>query len=161
GSAQRVALGRKRRYSWDRRASHDDRFEVRLHHALNAELLRDSIEFIELEPLAAPRVRQRLKGDVEADFVPEPKAVSNRASHAVNAYGIPLDPMLFDAEIEDGSGDVDDSERRRRHAWYSRATRNGDPDLGRKLRSDVVESERRNQADHRPGHGGGGNRQVV
>ena len=61
------------------------------------------------------------------------------------------------AEIEDGNGNVDDSERRRRHARHSRATRDGNPDFSRKLRSDVVEPESRNQADHRAGHGGGGN----
>jgi hypothetical protein len=72
-----------------------------------------------------------------------------------------LDAMLLDAEVEHGCGDVYDSNRRSRNAWYTGATRNGDPNLAWKLRSDVVKSEGRDQTDHRPRDGSGGNRQVV
>ena len=143
------------------RASHDDRFEVGLHHPLYAKLLRNSIEFIELEAFAAPRLRQRFEGYVEADFVPEPKAVSNGASEAVDTNRLALDAMLLDAKIEHGRGDVDYSKRRHRNARHTCATRNGNPDLGWKLRSDVMKLQGRDQADHRPRDGGGGDRQVV
>lgn len=44
------------------KGSHDDRFKV--HHPLHGELLGDSTEFIQLEPLAPPRrVRQRFECD--------------------------------------------------------------------------------------------------
>jgi hypothetical protein len=60
-----------------------------------------------VEAFAAPRLRQRFKGHVEADFVPEPKAVSNSASEAVDTNRLALDAMLLDAKIERSRGDVD------------------------------------------------------
>src|SRR3954452_13790236 len=65
--------------STGRRASHDNRFEVGLHHPLHAKLLRNSMEFIELETLAAPRFCQRFERNIEADFVAESKTVRNRS----------------------------------------------------------------------------------
>src|SRR4051794_30353611 len=44
---------------------------------------------------------------------------------------------------------------------HTRAPRNGNPDLRRKLRSNVVESEGRKEADHRPRDGAAGSRQIV
>jgi hypothetical protein len=48
------------------KGSHDDRFNVRVHHPLHAELPGDSIQFIQLEPLAPPRVRQRFERNAYA-----------------------------------------------------------------------------------------------
>src|SRR4249920_2189831 len=141
GSVLRGAPARRRRCSWDHRASHDNRFEVGLHHTLHAKLLGDSVQFIQFEAFAAPRFRQCFEGDIEADLVSKTKAVSNSASEAVDANSLALEAMLLDAKIEHGWGDVDYPKRRRRNARHTRATRNGNPDLGRKLRSDVVESE--------------------
>jgi hypothetical protein len=73
----------------------------------------------------------------------------------------PSTGMFLDAKIENGRRNVDHSKRQRRNTRHARATRNGDPDLGWKLRSDVMESKGRNQADDRPRDGGNGNRQVV
>jgi hypothetical protein len=75
--------------------------------------------------------------------------------------GLALDAMLLDAKIENSRGDVDYPKRRNRNTWHTGAARNSDPDLGGKLRSDVVKSEGGNQADHRARDGSGGNRQVV
>jgi hypothetical protein len=50
-----------RRDSWGRRASQDDHFEIGLHDALDAKSLRDSVEFLEVEPLSAPRFGERLE----------------------------------------------------------------------------------------------------
>lgn len=60
----------------NRALSHDDGFEIGLHHALDSKCLRNLSQFIQLEPLAAPRVRQRFERDVQADLVPETKAVT-------------------------------------------------------------------------------------
>ena len=125
----------------DRRPSHDNRFEVGLHHTQHAKLLGDSVQFIQLEAFAAPRFRQCFEGHIEADFVSKAKTVSNSAGEAVNPNGLAFESMLLDAKVEDGRGDVDYPKRRRRNARHTRATRNGNPDLSRKLRSDVVESE--------------------
>ena len=122
-------------------ASQDDRVEIGLHDPLHAKLLGDSIEFIQPEAFGAPRVRQRFECHVEADLVPESKAVGNRASDAVDANGLPLDVMLLDAEVEDRRRDVDDAKRRCRNTGHTGATRNGDPDLSRELRPDVMEPQ--------------------
>jgi hypothetical protein len=79
------------------------------------------MQFIELEALCAPRVRQRFERHVRADLVSESEAVSNRASEAVDANGLTLDAVLLDAKIEYGRGDVHYSKRRRRHTWHTRA----------------------------------------
>ena len=47
------------------------------------------------------------------------------------------------------------------HARHPRAPRNRDPDVGWKLRPDVVKSEGRDQAHHRARDSSGGNHQVV
>jgi hypothetical protein len=52
------------------------------------------MQFIELEAFCAPRIRQRFERHVEADLVSESKTVSNRASEAVDANGLPLDSVL-------------------------------------------------------------------
>jgi hypothetical protein len=119
------------------------------------------MQFIQVETFAAPRLCERFECHVEADSVSESKAVSNSTGEAVDANGMALDAMLLDAKIEHSRGDVDYSERRRRNTRHTGATRNGNPDLGWKLRSDVMKSEGRDQADYRPRDGGGGNRQVV
>ena len=62
----------------------------RLNVMRKAKLLRDSIEVIDVEALAAPSVRQRFEGHIKADCVPEPKAVSYRAGDAVDGHGVPL-----------------------------------------------------------------------
>jgi hypothetical protein len=130
-----------RRRSWDCRLSHDNRFEVRLHHALHAKLIGDSVQFIQLEAFAAPRFRQCFEGHIKTDRVSKAKAVSNSAGEAVDPNGLAFESMLLDAKIEYGRGDVDYPKRRRRNARHTRATRNGDPDLSRQLCPDVVESE--------------------
>lgn len=63
---------------------------------MHAKLPGNSVQFIEVEALAAPRVSQRFEGDVEADLVPEAEAVSHRAGDAVDADGLPLDTVLLD-----------------------------------------------------------------
>src|SRR5262249_32274774 len=116
---------------------------------------------VQTEPFAAPRVCERFERDVEADLVPETKTVRNRPREAVNANGLVLDAVLLDAKIEHGSGNVNDPKRRRRNARHTRTTRNGNPDLGWKVRSDVMESEGRDQADYCLRDGSGGNCQLV
>jgi hypothetical protein len=74
-------------------ASQDDSRQVRLHHPLHTKLLGNSIQFIQLESLAAPRLRQRFERDVEADLVPESKTGRNRACETVDANGLPLDEV--------------------------------------------------------------------
>ena len=96
----------------DRKGSHDDGFNVRLHHPLPARLLGDSTQFIQLEAFATPRVRQRFERYVEFDLVPQSEAVRNRASEAADPNLLPLSAILFDAQIEHGRGDGDYSERR-------------------------------------------------
>ena len=75
-------------------------FEVGLHHALHTKSRRDSMQFIELQAFAAPRLRQRFERYVETNLVPESKAVRNRAGDAVDANGLPLDAMLLEAKVE-------------------------------------------------------------
>jgi hypothetical protein len=143
------------------KGSQDNRFKVRLHHPLQAKLLGDSIQFIELEALAAPRVRQCFERHVEADFVPESKTVRNRTREAVDPNCLSLDAILLDAKVEHGRRDVDYSKRRRRKAWHTRAPRDGEPDFIRKLRPDVVEPKRRDEADDGMRKGSGRDDQVV
>ena len=45
----------------NRALSHDDGFEIGLHHPLDSALPRDLSQFIQFELLAAPRVRERLQ----------------------------------------------------------------------------------------------------
>ena len=78
GFVRRAAPVSTRRGSWGCRASQDNRFQIGRHDALNAELLRDSVELLEVEPLGTPRLGERLEGDVEADGVPESEAIRNR-----------------------------------------------------------------------------------
>ncbi|HEX5476185.1 MAG TPA: hypothetical protein VFX12_16115 [Vicinamibacterales bacterium] len=128
---------------------------------LHAKLLCDASQFVKAEPLPAPRDCERFDRDVETDLVPETKAVRNRAREAVDANGLAFDAMLLNAKSKHGCGNVDDPQRRCRYARHTRATGNGNPDFGWKLRSDVMEPEGRDQADHRPWDGGRGDRQVV
>ena len=93
-------------------------------------------------------------------FLNRKRSATARA-RTIETNGQALDAMLLDAEIEHSRGDVAHAKRRCRQAWHPRPTRNGNPDFGWKLRSDVVNSEGRDQADHRARDGGGGNRQVV
>ena len=127
------------------KGSHDSRFKVRLHYPLHPELCGDSAQFIQPEAFAAPRVRQRLQCHIEADLIPESKAVRDGPSAAVDMHGLSLHAMLLDAKVEHCRRDVDDPEGRPRKTRHSRATRNGNPNVGRKLRSDVVESKGRDQ----------------
>lgn len=126
------------RQSWDPYASQDDRFEVGLHHPLNAKLLRSSIQVIQLDAFGAPPLGQRFERNVEANPVPESKAIRNRAGEAVHANCLPLNAMLLDAKVEHGRRDVDCSKRRRREARHTRAAWHSNPDLGRELRAYVV-----------------------
>ena len=80
---------------------------------------------------------------------------------AVDANGLSLDAMLLDSKIEHGWRDVDDSEWRRRKTRHARAARNGNPDLGRKLSSDVMEAESGNKANHRTRDGGSGDGEIM
>ena len=75
-----------------------------------------------------------------------------------SANGLAFDAMLLNAKSKHGCGNVDSPQRRCRHAWHTRATGNGNPDFGWQLRSDVRESEGRDQADHGPWDGGRGDR---
>jgi len=70
--------------------------------------LCDSIEFVEVEALSAPRLRERLQCHVQADGVPETKAVCDRASDTVDFHSLALDAMDLDAKIEQRRGDVND-----------------------------------------------------
>jgi len=60
----------RRRRSSGHLASQDDRLDIGLHDSLDTESLGDPIEFVELETLAAPRLGERLKRDVQTDVVP-------------------------------------------------------------------------------------------
>ena len=158
----RAAPESRRRCSWGHPASQDDRFEIGLHDTLDAELLGDPVQLVHLETLAAPRFGKRLEGDVKADRVPEPEAVRDRAGDTVDFHALALDAMHLDAKIEQRGRDVDDPKWRRLEPRDAGAARDGDPDLMRKLRTDAVKAERRNQgtrptAESRslpsPGHG--------
>jgi len=83
-----------------------------LHYPLHVKLLGDPIQFIELEPLTSPCPSKSLERHVEADLVSESKAVSDRASNAVDANNLPFDAVLFDVDIEYGWRDVDDAQWR-------------------------------------------------
>jgi hypothetical protein len=72
-----------------------------------------------------------------------------------------LDATLLDANIEHGRRDVDDSNRRRRKTGHACTTRNGNPHLGGKLSSDVVETKGRDEADHRTRDDGGDDDEVM
>ena len=143
------------------KGSHDDHFKVRLDHVPHSKRLRDSIQFIQLESFAPPGVRERLERDVQTDLVPEAKALGDRAREAVDANRLSLDAMLLDSKLEHGRRDVDDSERRRRKTRHARAARNGDPHLGGKLSSDVMEAQSGDKTHHRTRKGGGGDGEIV
>jgi hypothetical protein len=64
--------------------------------------------------------------------------------------GLALDAMLLDAKVEHRRRDVGDSEWRHRNTWHARATRNGNPELGGKLRSDGMESEGQDRSGRPP-----------
>jgi hypothetical protein len=125
---------------------------------LYAELRRDSAEFIQIQVFTAPRGGKCFERYVEAHLVSESEAVSNSASDAIDTDDLAFDAMFLDAKIENGRRHVYRSKRQRRNTRHARAARDGDPDLSRELRSDVVESERGDEANHRPGHGSCGNR---
>jgi hypothetical protein len=114
---------------------------------LHAQLLGNSIQFVEVEPFASPRVRQRFERDVETDLVPESEAIRDGSGEVIDANVVPLDAMFFDAEIEDPRRDVDDPEWRTHQTRHARASWNGNPDLMRKLSADLVKSQCRGQAD--------------
>ena len=75
--------------SWCPTASQDNRLEVGLHYTLYAQLPGNSVQFVEIEALAAPCLRERFERHIEANLVSESKAVSNGASEAVDANDRP------------------------------------------------------------------------
>ena len=67
---------------------------------MNPQTLCYSMELVEVEALASPRLRKCLECHVEADGVPEPEAVRNSAGDIVDVHGLALDAMLGSPKIE-------------------------------------------------------------
>jgi hypothetical protein len=63
---------------------------------LHAKRPGDSVQLIEVEALAAPCVRQRFEGDVEAGRVPEAEAVGHGVGE-LRGWGVllPVDGTLY------------------------------------------------------------------
>jgi hypothetical protein len=58
------------------------------------------MQFVQMEPTAAPGLLEGFQSDVEADRVPESETVDDGASEAVDAYGVPFESMSFNSRIE-------------------------------------------------------------
>lgn len=133
-------------------ASRHDRFKVGSHHAIDAKVLRHAVELVQVELAAAPSLFERLQGDVQADCVAEPETVRDRASEAVDAHGMPFKSMSLDALTKHRGRYPNDPQRRKAQAGYASAARDREPGLMGKLRPDLVESKRREQANDRCGY---------
>ena len=142
--AERLRRSRRRRLSADSGHQH---FQVWPHHAIEAKRLRDSIELVQVEASAPPRFDESFHRNVQADLVPESKAVDHRSGDAVNPHHAAFDAMLFDSEIEECWGNPCHADRRVRKRWDACPARNGEPHLARQLRPEVVKEKRRREAD--------------
>lgn len=77
-------------------SSDHEHFQIGLHHSLDSEPLRDAVELVEVESLAAPRFRERLEAHVQADGVSEAEAVRDGAGDTIDFQALALDAMLLD-----------------------------------------------------------------
>src|SRR5665213_791365 len=138
---------------WTRRcssavASQHDRLKVRLHDTIDAELLRNAMKLVEIEPTTAPSLFERLQSDVKADRIAESKTVCNRASEAVDAHGVPFELMALDSLTEHRRRYPNGPKRRKTQTWYARAARYCNPDLMGELCPDIMKPQRREQANN-------------
>jgi hypothetical protein len=69
--------------------------------------------------------------------------------------------MYLDAKIEQRGRDVDDPKWRHLESRDTGSARDGDPDLMRKLRTDAVKAERRNQGNDRVRNRARGHHKVM
>jgi hypothetical protein len=99
-----------------------------LHHPLDAEAFRDSVELVEVEAFAAPALCECLESHVQADCVPEPKAIHDRAGETIDANDLTLDAVLFDSKVEQRWRDVDDLERGSLEPRHAASPWHRDPD---------------------------------
>ena len=92
-------------------------------------------------------VAQRLDGDIDADLVPVPEAVGDRLGGGVQANLYPFDAASLDALRERLTREARNAQARIFERGAARLLGEGDPDLVRLLRGEVVQAKRRQQAD--------------
>ena len=89
---------------------------------------------------------------VQTDLVAEPEAVDDGPGHIEDRYLDAVDVQVFDALGQGLVRHAYDPDRGLVKTRRYHAVRDRDPDLERGLRADLVDPQRRQQADHGPGH---------
>lgn len=147
--------------TWERDGSQDDCLQAWPHHTLDAQLRRDLVKFVHIEALVAPGFGERFERDVEADCSPKSEAIRDRSGDAVDSDDLPFDAVCLDADAEDLGRDADNAKWWRRQLRHTGAARYGDPCVHRQLRPEMVEPERRQQANDGMRNRGRGHDKVM
>src|SRR5687767_8302924 len=75
--------------------------EVRAHHSIDAQCLRQSIDLVQVETSGPPGFAESLQRNIDADLVAKSKAVDHGAGKAIDPDLTAFDVVLFDAQIEE------------------------------------------------------------
>jgi len=102
--------------------------------------------------VAAAEVAQRLDGDVDADLVAVLEAIGDRLGRRVHADFDVLQPVSLDPFGQGLPGEARDPQAGMVEPGLARLRRQRDPHLGRRLRRQLVEAQRRQQAQHSAGN---------
>ena len=105
------------------------------------------LKLVHGELALAPAVAQRLERDVQPDLVAELEAVGHGLGRVVDADRNSVNGVFFYPLSQGGSRVVDNAYGRAVDHGPAGVLMNGQPDLERALRTDLVETQSRKEAD--------------